>query len=250
MFALSESVETATGNAVIRLGTATRPVGARRRVKTFETSRFGGRGGGFSRGRPGRRRRIALPSLRIASTLRLLWRRGGALRRSFAEARRRGKRGTKRTTAARPGPNNRRERLRRRRRDNARTPLRRTPERRRRSRNRDGATLPERLRRPTFRNARGTAKNAPRNRGRKGILGTSVDFLARKTASAKGARRERSRICGENGTRLGEKKARININDKTGETVGETALRTRRGVRGISALRTRKTSPPKRQRTV
>jgi len=57
-------------------------------------------------------------------------------------------------------------------------------------------------------------------------------------------------IFGENGARLGEKKARININDKTGETVGETALRTRRGVREISALRTRKTSTPKQQTTV
>lgn len=180
MFALLGTVETATGSAVIRLGTArpaTRPVAARRRAKTFETSRFGGRVGGFSRGRPGRRRsRFALPNFRIESTLRLLRRRGGGLRRSFAEVRRRGKRGTKRPTGARPGPNNRRERLRRRRRGNERTPLRRTPERRRRSRNRVGATLPERRRRPTSRNARGTAKNAPRNRCRKGILGTSVDF--------------------------------------------------------------------------
>ncbi len=176
MFALSETVETATGSAVIRLASATRPVGARRRVKTFETSRFGERGAGFSRGRPDRRRRVALPVSRVASTLRSLRRRGGALRRSLAGVPRRDSGGTKRTTATRRGPNNRRERLRRRRRDNARTLLRRTPERRRRSRNRVGATLPERRRRPTSRNARGRAKNAPRNRGRKGILGTLIDF--------------------------------------------------------------------------
>lgn len=157
------------GAATARTGGAITPASARNRAKTFGTSRFDGRDGEFLRDRPGRRR----PS---APSLRNLPKRVGELRRSSRASPRRDNAGTKRPTAFRREPNNRPERPLRRRRDNGRTPLQGRRERRRRSRNRVGATLPERLRRPTSRNGGETAKNAPRNRGRKGILGTSVDF--------------------------------------------------------------------------
>lgn len=226
MFALSETVETATESAVIRLASATRPVAARRRVKTFGTSRFGGRVDGFSRGRPDRRRRVALPGLRVASTLRPLRRRGGALRRSFSAFPRRDNVGTKRPTGVRREPNNRRERRRRRRRDNARTPLRRRRGRRRRSRNRVGARLPGRRRRPTSRNARGTAKNAPRNRGRKGILGTLIDFGCKNGAGEGNASRAGAGFSGKTGLDSAKKKRVLISMTKPAKRLPPTALRT------------------------